>query len=162
MAKNTGAVCRRPSSRKPRAVPSEAVKPNLSICDDPPLCWYATSISWMFFCVKLEPEVRAEPANSSFPYCGGWLRAKDRASGGVSGSDRARRSGPRMTVVPWGTKSPLLEDSDGRMRSTANTEISTLPLRLVLPLLTTNLTKQKEVEVPWWSSSTRRWWNQTH
>lgn len=139
MMKNTGAVCNWASTRKPRLVPSEAVKANRSICDGPVLCLYDTTNSCMFLCVKFEPVVSATPPKSRLPYCGGWRRTKVRASDGVSGSDMDRESGLRMMVAPCGTERPLLVDRDGRMRSTISTAISKLPLRLVLPLLTTNL-----------------------
>lgn len=141
IVKNTGSVCSRPSRRKPRLVLSEAVKANRSICDGPPSCLYDTSNSCMCLCVKFEPVVSVVPANSRLPYCGGCTRIKVRALDGVSGSDRARESRPRIMEEPWGTARPLLEDRDGRTRSTISTAISKLPFWLLLPLLTTNLPK---------------------
>lgn len=137
--KNTGAVCKRPSIRKPWPVLSEPVKAKRSICDGPASCLYVNSSSWMFFWVKFEPAVNMAPPKSSLPYCGGCRRMKVRALGGVSGSDMARQSGPRIMEEPCGTERPLLDDRDGRTRSTISTVISKLPFRLVLPLLTTNL-----------------------
>lgn len=141
MVKNTGSKCKRPSRRKPRLVLSEAVKANWSICDGPPSCLYDTSNCCMCLWVKFDPAVSVIPAKSSLPYCGGWRRIKVRALGGVSGSDRARQSGPRIMEEPWGTMTPLLEDRDGRTRSTISTAMSKLPFRLVWPLLTINLSK---------------------
>lgn len=145
IVKNTGSVCNRPSSRKPRLVLSEDVKANRSICEGPPSCLYVTSSSCMSLWVKFRPAVSVVPPKTSLPYCGGCTRTKVRALGGVSGSDMARQSEPSIMEDPWGTVRPLLVDKDGRTRSTISTATSKLPFRLVLPLLTTNLPKHTKI-----------------